>query len=475
MEEKDPQEEKIKEEVKSSSIAYYKVLWRFLRTMLSIREGTDTSKTTEEIKKNIVFKGPSIWILICSVFIASIGLNVNSTAVVIGAMLISPLMAPIIGIGLSIGTNDFTLLTRSLKNFAIMVIVSLVTSYIYFNITPLSEVQSELFARTKPTLLDVLLAIFGGLAGIIAGSRDEKNNVVPGVAIATALMPPLCTAGYGLATGHLDFFYGAFYLFIINSVFICLATFVVVRYLKFPMAEFINPDREKKVKMLIYGITLVIILPSGFTFYTVVKESVFKAKAETFISDVFNLPATKVMSKTIEYDGDKQIIEVFLIGEILQESTIEYYRSQLADFEIPDAKLVVHQAKDASGDIKTQLQNELKGDILEDLYRKNEEVIIAKNKEIEELKAQLQSYQSADINYKDLQSELAVQYSDIESFSYATMKDGNLAKVNPTEVFTFIVKWKSHMTQEAIAKQEDQLQRYLKVRLKKDVVRVISE
>ncbi|WP_346860462.1 DUF389 domain-containing protein [uncultured Draconibacterium sp.] len=211
---------------------------RFLRSVLSINDGTDIPATIEGIKRDIGFRGPTAWILIFSIFIASIGLNINSTAVIIGAMLISPLMGPILGIGLSIGTNDFETLVRSLKNLGIAVSIALFTSTLYFIITPLTIEQSELLARTKPTILDVMVALFGGFAGILAGSRKEKTNVIPGVAIATALMPPLCTAGYGLATLKLSYFFGAFYLFFINSVFISLATFLVVRYLKFPWFPF---------------------------------------------------------------------------------------------------------------------------------------------------------------------------------------------------------------------------------------------
>ncbi|HAP70095.1 MAG TPA: TIGR00341 family protein, partial [Flavobacteriales bacterium] len=204
-------------------------------------------------------RGYVVWILICSIFIASIGLNLNSTAVIIGAMLISPLMAPILAIGLSVGTNDWDTLKRALKNFGVMVVVALMTSTLYFLITPLQEAQPELLARTSPTFLDALIAIFGGLAGIIGISRRSRGNVIPGVAIATALMPPLCTAGYGLANGQWSFFFGAFYLFTLNSIFIAGATFIIVRYLKFPLVSFVNSDTEKKVKRYMLAFVILVI------------------------------------------------------------------------------------------------------------------------------------------------------------------------------------------------------------------------
>ncbi len=222
----------------------------FFHGILHIKDGTDYEGTVKGIKRDLVFKGHSIWILVSSIFIASIGLNQNSTAVVIGAMLISPLMGPILGVGLAVGTYDWEALKRSIKYFIVAIVVSIITSTLYFLMTPLKDAQSELLARTEPNILDVFIAVFGGIAGIVAGSRKEKTNVIPGVAIATALMPPLCTAGYGLATAQYNYFFGAFYLFFINSFFISLSTVLVVRYLRFPLVNYISKLHEKKNKNL---------------------------------------------------------------------------------------------------------------------------------------------------------------------------------------------------------------------------------
>ena len=218
----------------------------FARSTMFLGDDMDLEGTIETIKKDMVFRGYVVWILVCSIFIASIGLNLNSAAVVIGAMLISPLMGPILAIGLSVGTNDWDTLKRAIKNFGVMVVVALLTSTIYFFITPLHEAQPELLARTKPTFLDALIAIFGGLAGIIGVSRRNRGNVIPGVAIATALMPPLCTAGYGLANGEWAYFFGAFYLFTLNSILIAGSTLIIVRYLKFPLVSFVNAETKKR-------------------------------------------------------------------------------------------------------------------------------------------------------------------------------------------------------------------------------------
>ena len=243
-----------------------------LRNMFVLAEGTDAEGTITEIRSNVQLRGANVWILICAAGLASIGLDVNSAAVIIGAMLISPLMSPILGIGLGVGINDQGLLIDALKNFSIAVGISIAVSTLYFLVTPLGEPQPELVARTEPTLLDVGVALFGGIAGIVAGSRREKTNAIPGVAIATALMPPLCTAGFGIATGRWAFFFGAFYLFFINAVFISLSTYLIVRYLHFPYHEFPDERTRVLVKRSLAVFVIVVAIPSTIIFYRVISD-----------------------------------------------------------------------------------------------------------------------------------------------------------------------------------------------------------
>ena len=265
---------------------------RFVRGRFDLSEDkASESEVIENIRKGIEFKGTNLWVLVFATFIASLGLNVNSTAVIIGAMLISPLMGPIMGIGLSVGINDFELMKRSLRNFGFMVLVSIATSTFYFVISPLSNAQSELLARTVPTTYDVLIALFGGLAGIVAQSRkDRTSTVIPGVAIATALMPPLCTAGFGLATLQLKYFIGAFYLFFINTVFIAIATYMVVRFLKYEKHSFLDSKKERKVRRSMVLIVLVTLIPSVVIGYRIVKRSVFEANADRYVATVMKFP-----------------------------------------------------------------------------------------------------------------------------------------------------------------------------------------
>ncbi|MDX5320958.1 MAG: DUF389 domain-containing protein, partial [Bacteroidota bacterium] len=246
------------------------------------------------IRSNVEFRGSNLWVLIFAIFIASIGLNVNSAAVIIGAMLISPLMGPIIGLGLGVGTYDFALIKKSATNLAVAAVISIATAAVYFLLTPIKFAHSELLARTTPTTWDVLIAFFGGLAGIIATSSKEKGNVIPGVSIATALMPPLCTAGYGLATGQASFFFGAAYLFIINSVFICYATVLIVRYLNFKKFSFIDLRLEKRMKRSISLVILVTVIPSFYIAYNLVLKSIFENRVNSFIEQEFLFEATAV-------------------------------------------------------------------------------------------------------------------------------------------------------------------------------------
>ncbi|MFV0238323.1 MAG: DUF389 domain-containing protein, partial [Flavobacteriales bacterium] len=285
-------------------------LKEFFKGILDIREGVSKPKAVEEIKDSISFRGHQAWILVFSIMIASIGLSADSPAVVIGAMLISPLMGPIVGVGYSIGVNDFETLRRSLINLLIMIIISLVTSYLYFWLNPFSKLNTteELLARTYPTILDVFIAIFGGLSGAVALTR-KKSNVVPGVAIATALMPPLCTAGYGLAIGNYAFFGGAIYLFFINSVFIALTTLFIVKLLNFPLAKYQDTVKRRKINFLITIIAIITIVPSAYFFIEALQKGIFKTRVISFINNemIDNFPTSNFIydpNKDLQYKKD---------------------------------------------------------------------------------------------------------------------------------------------------------------------------
>ncbi|WP_421753966.1 DUF389 domain-containing protein [Croceimicrobium sp.] len=394
----------------------FRYVRKFLNQTLRIEGNAHPQETIESIKADIDFQGYNVWILIFSILIASIGLNVNSGAVVIGAMLISPLMGPILGMGLSMGINDWATMKRSLRNFAIMFSVSIITSTIYFSLTPLVDAQSELLARTRPTLLDVFVAFIGGLAGILAANRRIKTNVVPGVAIATALMPPLCTAGYGLATGQWSFFMGAFYLFLINSIFISLATFVIVRFLNFPVKEFVDQVRAKRARRYIVAVILIIVVPSGYTFYNVVTESYFNRRVESFISEnVFYDGAELVKKEVVHEEGHETQINLVFFGEPIPGKIIDSWRSKLGAYNLEGSVLKVVQPQSMD-----QMNSEEVTKLV-DVFSKSQLEIQDKDRTIAELKLALEGERRQHLPLQQIHKELQVMYPRLHSVSMARM------------------------------------------------------
>ncbi|MCL6493470.1 MAG: TIGR00341 family protein [Ignavibacterium sp.] len=390
-----------------------------LREIIHDRFNLEEDKASEDeiienVKKGIEFKGMNLWVLIFAIFIASIGLNVNSTAVIIGAMLISPLMGPIMGIGLGIGINDFELIKKSFKNLGISVLISVLTSTIYFLITPLSDAQSELLARTTPTIWDVFIALFGGLAGIVAATRKSISNVIPGVAIATALMPPLCTAGFGLATGNLYYFFGAFYLFFINSVFISLATYIIVRFMKFQKKEFLDPQKELKVKRSIVAVVLITVIPSIILAYNIVNRTFIEKNVQQFITNELSFPNTQIVSKKINFDSSRVQIEVFLLGSPVESNLIEVAKQKLPKYKLKDADLVIKQG--VSGGSKVDI-SALRAGVIEELYRKNEEIIKNKDKQIQLLESQLALLSPNQYDIQEISKEAKTLFNNLIELS----------------------------------------------------------
>lgn len=314
------------------------------KELFNLRLDTDQEGSIHSIKANVDFKSENAWTLVFAIFMASVGLNINSTAVIIGAMLISPLMGPIVGIGLALGTYDFELLKRALRNLIIAVLISIAAATIYFLLSPIGTAQSELLARTQPSFFDVLIAFFGGAAGIIAISRKEKGNAIPGVAIATALMPPLCTAGFGIASGHYSYFFGALYLFIINSVFIAVSTFIFVRFLKFPEVSSIELNRQKNLHRWMVGIIIVTIIPSLVLVWFLQRENQFKSRASKFISQEMHFEKSFIVGQKIIYNFKAPRIKLTLIGETLSPTRIDSLRNRLKSYKLKPEMLEIKQA-----------------------------------------------------------------------------------------------------------------------------------
>jgi len=382
-----------------------------LRRYFDLRaDKVDEEQTIANIRADASFRGAQLWVLIFAIFIASLGLNVNSTAVIIGAMLISPLMGPIVGMGLAVGINDLDLLRVSAKNYAVATLFSVATATVYFLLSPYRELQSELLARTSPTLYDVLIAFFGGAAGIVAIATGGKGNVIPGVAIATALMPPLCTAGYGLATGQWVYFLGAFYLFFINTVFIAGATFLGVRLMQFKVHQEVNKERAVRARRMFMFLVVLTLVPAGFMTFSLVRRSLFEQRLASFTEAELSWPGTQILSRSA--DRDACTISVAVIGREVEAEQIETARERLSEYGLADYELTVVQG--TQSDSLTHLLGELQHSKT-DLTR----TTLQQNQQIRTLEVALDDYQRLNRLAEQLRPELRALYPDVAAISLA--------------------------------------------------------
>jgi uncharacterized hydrophobic protein (TIGR00271 family) len=463
--------------VKKDAQGLFQSLKKFFVELLDFRADTDRENTINAIKADIPLKGATAWILICSIFVASVGLNANSTAVVIGAMLISPLMGPILGIGLSIAINDIDTLKKSLVNFGIMILLSVLTAFLFFWLFPLREESSELLARTKPDIRDVLIAFFGGLALIIA--RTKKGtiaSVIFGVAIATALMPPLCTVGYGLAEAVTDnaqglaFAGGAMYLFIINTIFIALATFLVLKLLRFPMIKYVNSKRRKNISRIASFLAILVMVPASITFIHVLRQSTFNNNAKLFIARELNgLPNASYIKKYATYkyiDRDNSSIELTSFGaDQIEESTVSVLRNRLLDYtSLANTKLILNQSlRDNSFRDQQRYMEELRLRDSLDLLSRDQKIAY-----LEEKMAKLRSLEKNIIPFQEICVEAKINYENLETISYASTLRSNFNKIDTLTVFN--VTWDSSISKRDRAKSMTRIYEWLKYKLQKDTL-----
>lgn len=481
-EDANPQEkvDKNKAAVKQEAKSFFESIRLFLHEIFNFRDDTDRDATIEAIKNDIPFKGATAWILICSVFVASIGLNANSTAVVIGAMLISPLMGPILGIGMSIAINDIDTLRKSFVNFAVMIVLSVVTAFLFFRFFPLKAESSELLARTAPDIRDVLIAFFGGLGLIIA--RTKKGtiaSVIFGVAIATALMPPLCTVGYGLAVAFLDtskglgYALGALYLFTINSIFIALATFIVLKLLRFPMLKYANSAKRKRIARLASLVAIIAMIPAGFTFISVLNKSNFDADASTFLAkELTALPHSEFMKRNATYDyvnrdNSSLTINTFGLDEI-PESSIAMLEAAKKEYSaLVNTKLIINQNKNKNLD-NFRYMKQLRSRDSMDLLSQSQKISF-----LEDKIQKLSKLERDAIPFEIISKEVHINYQNIDNFSYATVIRSNFKAIDT--ITEFSVKWNTKIEAATVKTEKDKLQRWLKERLQRKNVVVKME
>ncbi len=438
---------------------------RKIAEIVNVREHVDYQTADNSIRNNIAFKGPNVIILACAIIIASVGLNVNSIPVIIGAMLISPVMGPILGLGLGLGTEDGELLKDSLKNFAIMVGISILASSLFFLLSPLTlENPSELLARTNPTIYDVLIALFGGFAGILETSRKEKGTVISGVAIATALMPPLCTAGYGISRLNVVYTFGALYLFLINTIFIALATFITVKAFKFPIVEATDGKRKSLSKTWYAVILTIIILPSIWTAVNVVKENNFRINAAQLVKDHKNMGKSFVYDYRTNFSRKLSTIEIFVAGEMLTDEAREKLLTDANNYGIMRNQIIIHE------DATIVREDISETEILKSFYEHTDKQIKMLNDSIMKLNECLDAFKDGQVPANSVAQELFAQHPQITNISITR---GSAIDVMTSEEKDQIVVFLT--SDEPIKKDlHNQIERWLKVRLRNENVLVIE-
>lgn len=433
------------------------------RAAINLAGHIDTENAERSIRSNIFFRGPNAWILAIAIIIASVGLNVNSIPVVIGAMLISPLMGPIFGLGLGLGISDMELMKSSGKNLIVMVIISLTASFLYFLITPLSLTNpTELLARTNPTIYDVLIALFGGFAGILELSRKEKGTVFAGVAIATALMPPLCTAGFGLAGGNLGYFLGALYLFFINCLFIMLATYLSVKYLDFRQTEFSDFNTGQKTKRIVTILIILFTVPSIWSAVTLIQQNRFEESALAFVQH------SKSYGKSIIYDynidhSNGSMVELFFTGEALDESTKQaiYYTAERYNINKEQIRINDHTTIDSTND----------NEVIKSIYNRMDSEIALRDSEIKRLTKELEALQHTDIPYSQITREIRASHNYINEV-HISYGEAVFASDIDNPRHTMIVAVRSN---ESLSKDEhNKLEQWLRIRLNSENLSLIE-
>jgi len=433
----------------------------FFKDLFNLHLGEEKKeKVIEDIISNISFRGSNLWILACAILIASIGLNVNSTAVIIGAMLISPLMGPIVGAGFALATYDFDLLKKTGRSLFIATVVSLIVSFVYFYISPFKDAQSELLARTSPTIYDVLIAFVGGVVGAISLTREEKGNPIPGVAIATALMPPLCTAGFGLATGNLSFFLGAFYLYSINCFFIGIATFLIIKYLKYKPKNTGNEVLNKRLRYVITSLVILIITPSLYLAYTLLEEKKFHQNVDHYITAEFENSGYTIIYKKINYKTSPKTLELAFLDKKFTEDELKTLQNNLQNFNILNTELIIRQKE---SDISKEILSEI---------NKNKSSLSNKDVKIKHLTEELESYKPSDPTFA---KEVKALFPNIEDFYFGKLNKLSHKDSLQTATIMIYTPKKEMIKSKEITKEVDtaRLQHWLAEKFKDKDVKLI--
>jgi uncharacterized hydrophobic protein (TIGR00271 family) len=435
------------------------------KEIVNISRDVDWAIASESIRKNIYFRGPNVWILAAAVIIAAIGLNINSIPMIIGAMIISPLMGPIMGFGLGLGVNDTALLKESLKHLGIMVLVSIIASTLYFLVTPLElDNPTELMARTRPTIYDVLVALFGGFAGILETCRKEKGLVIAGVAIATTLLPPLCAIGYGIVTLNHVYIIGPLYLFFINIAFIALATFIMVKYLKFPLVKVSDSTKQKKVSGTIVAFTLILIIPSIISALMIIQENQFRQNVRKFVAENKSFNKSYIYDHEVKHDKMSSTLSIYMAGEPLESSDKELLYRSAESCGIGRDQLTIIENPFTRDELS-------ESDMLKTFFERSDREIKQREDLLVQLQEELKTLRGKDLPVAQIAKEILTQYPDLTGFSMSRGSEVTLSDLKETERIFVMVKWKKPVSNEVITK----LQKWLCVRLETENIIVIQD
>lgn len=438
--------------------------WFDLKTYFNVKEDLESQAETEQsIRAGVSFKGSQLLTLIFAIFIASLGLNTNSVPVIIGAMLISPLMGPIIGMGLGIGIQDITLVRRSLKNISAAVLGSLIASALYFTISPLYDGASQLLARTSPSIYDVFVALFGGAAGILSIAAKNKGQVLPGVAIATSLMPPLCTAGYGLATLQMHFFLGALYLFLTNMIFIFFATWIGVKLMGYKKVVYQNEKRAKKIQAIAYTVVAATIGVSVYLTVVMMNNNIFLDKASSFVENEMVFPNTQVLSHKEYISKGKKHIEVTLIGEALPKDSLQLaMMNKLDSLGLGGTVLNIKQGFALS---KPEIEDDRNAD---KFYEMMQTEIARRQTLIDSLRAVIKLHDQFSDDAVRLAPEIKVLFPGIKDIAFSSMAATSVDSLSTDTIHMVFVNAPSGLS----AQERTKLHDYVDVRLHKKNIKV---
>lgn len=455
----------------------FKNFWGDLRDfffdLIDLSEGSDRKGTIQNIKNNKRMRGANAWLLMCSIMIASLGLDLDSPAVIIGAMLISPLMSPILGVGLGVGINDRETLYISLQHFGVAIGIALITSTIYFFFTPFGEATSEIRARISPNTLDALVAFFGGIAGVISGSRIDKSNAIPGVAIATALMPPLCVTGFGIANWNMSIIINSFYLFFLNATLVAFATFLIVRMLRFPMKEYETLKEKRNMMLIVYGTSLLIVLPSMFILFQVWQDFKLKQNTQAFIEEYCGENYKYVDSwERIEGDSiDKIAIKVYgTSNKYFDKGKME---ARLKDYNIENTVIDLIPTTEVDLAKLQKLEAELSG--FKTIAGQLEVARELKNADelmIELLQAKIDSIHADTLPFFNISNEIKAAFPDIEKVAFASAKETDFKKVNQVPIL--LIDWQKGTPLSTIRREEPRIEEFIKVRANLKTLKILK-